>query len=122
MRIFIADADKQLRVALQIFLHQQTGLHVTGMAPDAGGLLAQVKASQPDVLLIDWNLPGRPMAVLLADLQMFIPSPEIIVLSVRPEDKSAALTAGACAFVEKSSPPEKLLEHLHTICKPKHVK
>ena len=122
MRVFIADADKQLRVALQILLHQQTGLHVTGMATEARGLLAQVEASQPDVLLIDWNLPGRPMADLLADLQAFVPSPEIVVLSVRPEDKSAALTAGADAFVEKSSAPEKLLEHLHTICKPKHVK
>jgi DNA-binding NarL/FixJ family response regulator len=122
MRLFIADADKQLRVALQILLHQQTGLHVTGMATEARGLLAQVEASQPDVLLIDWNLPGRPMADLLADLQAFVPSPEIVVLSVRPEDKSAALTAGADAFVEKSSAPEKLLEHLSTISKPKHVK
>jgi DNA-binding NarL/FixJ family response regulator len=122
MRLFIADADKQLRVALQILLHQQTGLHVTGMATEARGLLAQVEASQPDVLLIDWHLPGMPMADLLADLQAFVPSPEIVVLSVRPEDKSAALTAGADAFVEKSIEPEKLLEQLSTISKPKHVK
>jgi DNA-binding NarL/FixJ family response regulator len=115
MRIFIADADKQLRVALQILLHQEPGMQVTGVATDAKGLLAQVEASQPDVLLLDWYLPGMPMTGLLADLHVLDLSPKIVVLSVRPELENAAMAAGADAFVSKNGPPQELLAYLSTI-------
>jgi hypothetical protein len=32
VRIFIAEADKELRLALQLLLNQQAGMHVTGIA------------------------------------------------------------------------------------------
>ena len=121
MRIFIADADKQLRVALQILLHQEPGMQVTGVATEVKGLLAQVEASQPDVLLLDWYLPGMPVTDLLADLQALDMPPKIVVLSVRPEVKSTALAAGADAFAEKSESPAELLIYLHTMRNTLHV-
>ena len=121
MHIFIADADKKLRVALQILLHQEPGMQVTGVATDAKGLLAQVEASQPDVLLLDWYLPGMPVTDLLADLQALDMPPKIVVLSVRPEVKSTALASGADAFADKSGSPEELLAYLHTMRNTKHV-
>ena len=121
MRLFIADADKQLRVALQILLHQEPGMQVTGVATEVKGLLAQVEASQPDVLLLDWYLPGMPVTDLLADLQALDMPPKIVVLSVRPEVKSTALAAGADAFAEKNGSPGELLTYLHTMRNTKHV-
>ena len=121
MRLFIADADKQLRVALQILLHQEPGMQVTGVATEVKGLLAQVEASQPDVLLLDWYLPGMPVTDLLAELQALDMPPKIVVLSVRPEVKSTALAAGADAFAEKSGSPAELLTYLHTMKNTLHV-
>ena len=60
MRLFIADADQELRLALQMLLHQEPGMPVVGIAVRAKGLVAQAAASQPDVVLLDWCLPGQP--------------------------------------------------------------
>jgi DNA-binding NarL/FixJ family response regulator len=120
MRLFIADADKELRVGLQILLHQEPGMRVIGMAVSAKGLLAQVEACEPDALLLDWHLPGMLMTELLADLQMLDLSPKIVVLSVHPEEMNAAMAAGADAFVSKTEPPDELLVYLRTMNSKKH--
>ena len=109
MRLFIADADQELRVSLQLLLHQEPGMLVVGIAVHAKGLLAQLAPSKPDVLLLDWLLPGRPAEDLLADLHALERRPQIIVLSVRPEVESAAMAAGADAFVTKAGPSDRLI-------------
>ena len=53
MLIFLAVSDRDLRLAMQLLLHQEAGLHVIGMAVQAEGLLVQVEASQADLLLLD---------------------------------------------------------------------
>ena len=115
MRIFIAEADKELRLALQMLLHQEAGMHVTGMAIHSKGLVAQIAASEPDVLLLDWDLPGQPVPDLLADLHKVEPRPVLAVMGVRPEVEQTALAAGADAFVSKSLPPNRLLALLRTM-------
>jgi DNA-binding NarL/FixJ family response regulator len=96
-------------------------MQVIGLAIKAEGLLDQVLASQPDVLLLDWHLPGMPITELIGDLQALDLSPRIVVLSVRPEDMDAAVAAGADAFVGKTGPPDELLVHLRTLKNTKHV-
>jgi DNA-binding NarL/FixJ family response regulator len=113
MRLFIADANQDLRVGLQLRLYQEPGMPVVGMAVRTKGLLTQVTASQPDVLLLDWFLPGRPAADVLADLQVLEQRPRIIVLSVKPETESAALAAGADAFFAKTASSDGLMAILH---------
>ena len=73
------------------------------------------------MLLLDWHLPGTPVTDLVADLRALDLSPRIIVLSVRPEEKNAAMAAGADAFISKDEPPDELLVYLRTLKKSKHV-
>jgi DNA-binding NarL/FixJ family response regulator len=110
MRLFIADADPVLRVSLQIRLHEEPGMNVTGMAVQTNGLLAQLEASRPDVLLLDWQLPGASVEELLDQIKALEPPPKIIVLSVRPEVEKLALAAGADGFISMNEPPDELLE------------
>ena len=109
MRLFIADADQDVRMGLQMRLHQEPGMHIVGIAVRAKGLSAQVTACQPDVVLLDWPLPGRPAADVVADLNALERRPQIIVLSVQLESESAARAAGADAFVSKAVPPSRLM-------------
>lgn len=115
LRIFIADADRELRLALQILLHQEAGMHVTGIAVRTEGLAAQVAASQPDVLLLDWHLPGGSIAEVLAELGQSVTRPQLVILSVNPEIEQDAMAAGADFFVAKNAPPSRLLESLRSI-------
>ena len=110
MRIFIADSNQDFRLGLQMLLRQEPGMYVTGMAIETKGLLKQVTASQADVLLLDWHLPGASTVDLLADIQGLESSPKIVVLSSRSDEKDPALSAGADAFIGKGVQPEEMLE------------
>ena len=115
MRIFIADADRELRLGLQMLLHLEGGMHVTGMAVRTEGLAAQVAASQPDLLLLDWDLPGRLIPEVLAELRQSASCPQVVVMSVRAETEQDAIAAGADLFVAKNAPPAELVEALRSI-------
>jgi len=119
MLIFLAESDKNLRLALQMLLHQEAGMHVAGLAMKAEGLLAQENASQADVLLLDCYLSGSPMTAFLADLSKVQTLPKVIVLSVKPEDEKAVMSAGSDAFVTKNTEPDELLIILNSMMEEK---
>jgi DNA-binding response OmpR family regulator len=72
-------------------------------------LAAQVREFKPQLVLLQWELPGRPAAALLFALRGVDTKPKVIVLSARPESEHAVLASGADAFVSKGDPPEQLL-------------
>jgi DNA-binding NarL/FixJ family response regulator len=109
MRILLADNRSRVRFALRSLLEEQSGLMVVGEVNDCKELLAQAEAVCPDLVLIDWDLPGMATVDLLTALQKTCPGLPVIALSSRPEVEGAALAAGAQAFVSKAGPPEPLL-------------
>ena len=110
MLIFIAEPNEDLRLGLQMFLQRDAGMHVIGMAVQAQGLVTQVEASQAELLILDLDLPEASMAELLAEIRQLDSPPKIVIVSVRPEEKALALSAGADAFVGKNTSPDELLE------------
>lgn len=115
MRIFVADANKESRVALQMFLNRQPGMNVTGIAVHSAGLAEQVAATQPDVLLLSWELPGDLLPDKLVRLHTLMPWLKSVVLGIRPEAKEVAMAAGADAFVSINAPPDELMDILRSI-------
>ncbi len=108
-RVLIADDRSQVRSALRLLLTQQPDLVVVGEAVDAEQALALTKRRQPDLLLLDWELPGQGDAFSPARLRALRPGLSVVALSGRPEARQAALDAGADLFVSKGDPPERLL-------------
>lgn len=112
MRILIADGRSKVRFALRALLERQAGQDVVGEAGRARDLLALVVASQPDLVLLDWELPGLEANCTLENMRGAVPSLCIVALSGRSEARQTALAAGADAFVSKTDPPERLLAAL----------
>jgi DNA-binding NarL/FixJ family response regulator len=112
MRVLLADNDSRICTALSLLLKSHSTLVVAGESPDVDALIHQAKALAPDLILLDWELPGTPDAALLERLRRTSPRPWIIALSGMPESERDALTAGADAFVSKADPPERLLAAL----------
>lgn len=109
VRVLVADNDARVRRALRTLLGQESVQVVIRESPDVAGLVAEAREFQPDLILLDWELPGRPAAALLFASQAWVRWPKIIVLSRRPEEKEMVLAAGADAFVSKGDSPERLL-------------
>lgn len=111
MHILIADNDPRVRSALRLLLKRKPELMVHASS-DLGSLAAQVREFEPDLVLLDWEMPGRPAAALLLAMGTLDAKPKVIVLSHRLESEKEALDAGADGFFSKSDPPERLLAAL----------
>jgi DNA-binding NarL/FixJ family response regulator len=115
MRVFIADGNSSVRLALQMYLQQEPGLYVTGMAVEAKGLPTQVEASKPDVLLLDSHLPGASMEGMIPEIRGLDSPPFILVLSIKSETREPALAAGADGFISKNTLPDDLMEQIRIL-------
>jgi DNA-binding NarL/FixJ family response regulator len=113
MDVLLADDQAKVRSALRLLLDHQTDVEVLGEAVNATGLVDWVKAASPDLVLLDWELPGfSPEA--LRSLREACPSLAVIALSGQPGARREALDAGADGFVSKGDPPEQLLAAVDT--------
>jgi DNA-binding NarL/FixJ family response regulator len=112
MRIFLADHHPQALWALRTTLDENADFDVAGEAKEADSLLALAEENPPDLVLVDWELPGKPIEDLIAELHACDPRPIVVVMGSQPEYGRLMLKAGADAFVSKSDQPEWLLEML----------
>lgn len=109
MDIVLASQEYDLRLALELLLREEPGAYVVGTVSHADALQALIQATNPDLVLLDWDLPGQPLAEVLAQVKSADYIPKIIVLSKDAEARGAAVAAGADAFVIKGDPPKQLL-------------
>jgi DNA-binding response OmpR family regulator len=84
-------------------------------ARDMGHVLALVEDLRPDCIILDWELPGRPIQQRVSVLRALVPDIKVIAFSARPESKVVALKEGADAFVGKTESPDVILSKLQEI-------
>jgi len=119
MHVLVADGHTQVRWALRTAIKEAFDLVVIDEALDAQTLLAQARILEPDLVLLEWELPGLPVGpALVAALHALTPGCRVAVLSRLPEARQAALAAGADLFVSKSAAPQQLLAALRTLMEP----
>jgi DNA-binding NarL/FixJ family response regulator len=106
-RILLADDNKDSRSALALLLETRLGATIVGEASTMERLLEEAVASHPDVVLLDWELPGKPEADRIVVIRSVAPGARVVVISARPESAFQAVEADA--FVNKIEPPERIL-------------
>jgi DNA-binding NarL/FixJ family response regulator len=110
MNILIADDHANVRRGLREILVDAFSDSRFSEASNGEEVLSQLVGSQPDVLLLDINMPGRSGFEVLKDVKQTYPWLPVIMVSVQPESQYAmrCLRAGATAYVNKDSAPEEL--------------
>jgi two-component system response regulator AlgR len=100
---------------LRLLLEERLESSVVGEAADSQELLDQVEDAHPDIILLDWDLPGASTAELIAVFSRLDGQPKVVVLSTHPELAQSALAVGADAFVAKCDPPKRLLTAIRAL-------
>ena len=105
MKIVIVDDDKTMRDVLRA-LCEDAGHAVIAEFGDGDGLLDYVTTHQPDVVCLDFNLPGKDGLALLALLMHMNAKANrvdaiLITASEDPELKGRAADLGATGFIHK---------------------
>ncbi len=114
-RVVLAEPRADVRSALRLLVTDALGMHVVGEVADAADLWSQIRAAQPELLLLDWGMVAAQATTLVPALHAMWPGLHIIALSGRTEVELAVLQAGADAFISKTDPPERLLEALQAV-------
>ena len=115
----VVDDEKQIRKLLRIVLEED---HYRVLESESGKQgLSEVALRRPDVVLLDLGLPDMDGLVFLKRLREWSHAP-VLILSVRdgPEDKVAALDAGADDYVSKPFEALELLARLRAIQRRSH--
>ena len=117
LKIFLADANRDSRLGMQMLLDHQTGMRIVGVSVGSEGLVVQAGAAQPDVVLLDWQIIASAPAEYIKNLHLIESQPQIIVLYIQPEIRREAEDAGADVFISQDTPPDELLLVLRKIGK-----
>jgi CheY-like chemotaxis protein len=108
--ILLCDDDEGLRELMRVTL-QPSGYQFVE-AVDGEGALRELASSVPDLVLLDVMLPGYSGIEVLEAMRTDETLRDIPVIVVSawqtPEDREAALAAGADAFLPKPFEPDEL--------------
>jgi DNA-binding NarL/FixJ family response regulator len=116
-RVAVVEDNVGLREQLQDILKSAPGVCCVGMFSSGEEALKGMAAVQPDVILMDINLPGMSGIECVARLREEISSAHVIMLTVYEDIERIfqALKAGADGYLVKSSPTEVLLRAIEDV-------
>lgn len=100
--------------ALGSVVGEQPGWSVAGIAVTGPQALGIAKERQPDVVLLDYHLPGVNADTLIPRLRSLAPGAKIIILTSDTSDatRSTALAAGADGFMTKETAIEDVIDEM----------
>jgi two-component system response regulator NreC len=117
IRLLLADDHAVLRAGLRMLLDAQPDMQVVAVAGDAAAVLEQVRAYEPDILLLDIGMPGPGFAETIKHVLRIRPKARILMLTMHddPAYLRAALVAGASGYVVKKVADAELLSAIRAV-------
>jgi len=110
--VTIVEDNDDLRENLAFLIDGARDYCCAGTHRDCESALERLEDERPDVVLMDIGLPGMSGIEGIREIKKMWPGQNVIVLTVHDDDDLVfeALCAGACGYLIKDMPPEKLLE------------
>jgi two-component system response regulator DesR len=102
--ILIADDETLIRTALAALLNLEGDLSITAQATTGDEAVAMARHHQPDIALLDLQMPGLDGISVAASLRQTLPGCASIIITShgRPGHLKRALAAGARGFLPKT--------------------
>jgi DNA-binding NarL/FixJ family response regulator len=113
-RLLLVDDHALFREGLISLLSYQADFTVVGEAEDAASALAQARALEPDLVLMDIELPGEDGVSATRRLTNEMPAVTVVMLTVHDDSQTLfeAIKAGAQGYLVKNVRSRELLEQL----------
>jgi DNA-binding NarL/FixJ family response regulator len=112
IRVAIFEDNKMIRDAYEAILNGSAGYQCTGVFSDGNNLELAVKKSNPDVVLMDIEMPGTDGITATSYINKHFPEIKVLVQTVFEDDERifAAICAGASGYILKSNGLGRLLD------------
>ena len=115
--VALADDHVLFRQALRHLLESEQDILVVGEAGDGRSIQTLVEQHQPDVILMDINMPGIDGVTATRELKSQMPDVRIIILTMFSEDGHVirAVRAGADAYLLKNSESSRVVDAIRAV-------
>ncbi|HEY3510577.1 MULTISPECIES: response regulator transcription factor [Kribbella] len=117
IRLLIADDQALVRGALAALLDLEPDLDVVAEVGRGDEVLDAAKNTQPDVALLDVEMPGLDGIEAAAALRTAVPGVRVLMVTTfgRPGYLRRAMEAGAAGFVVKDTPATQLADAVRRV-------
>jgi hemolysin D len=118
IRILVVDDQRMIREGLKVLLDPEPDMEVVGTAANGQSAIEQVAALQPDIVLIDMEMPeGLDGVVTTKRICQQFENIKVLVLSSYDNDEyiTQSLDAGAKGYILKGTPAPELREAIRSI-------
>jgi DNA-binding NarL/FixJ family response regulator len=117
IRIAIFEDNQKFRESLEFTIVTTNDMELCGSFEDTHRLLQKIEVLQPDVVLMDINIPVMNGIEAAGLIREKFPATQVCMQTVfEDEDKVfASLCAGASGYVLKNSPPDKILQAIREV-------
>ncbi|MDU0344807.1 response regulator transcription factor [Microbacterium sp. KSW2-29] len=117
VRIVLVDDQALFRAGIRMVIDSQPDLEVVGEASDGREGIEVVRATRPDLVLMDVRMPVMDGLTATAEILREPDAPRVVVLTTFDLDEAAAraIQRGASGFLLKDAEPEFLLSAIRTV-------
>ena len=116
-RVLIVDDHPMLRKGLADLISHESDLGACGEADDLASAMEQVKATQPDLVIVDISLRESSGLELVKELKAQFPGLKMLMCSMHEEDLYAerALRAGAMGYINKDRAVDDVVDAIRCV-------
>jgi DNA-binding NarL/FixJ family response regulator len=117
-RVVLCDDHEIVREAIKARMADaEDGLRIVGEAGDGEEVVEKVVELEPDVAIVDVELPGRDGIEATKEILKARPQTKVIIFTAhaQPDLLSLALRAGASGYVLKSAPSEDIARAVQVV-------
>ncbi len=114
LKVLLVDDYERVRRSLASFLTKQRGVQVIGEAASGDEAIAETERLQPDLVLMDLEMPDRGGIEAMREIKMRAPRTRVVILSPYGGEIYRKMAWGNAAdgFIDKSSMKQDLLQIL----------
>jgi len=119
IRVAIVEDDTLILSSLQQIIHNSDGFNVVSCYTNAEDAIKSITDANPDVLLLDIDLPGISGVKALPKLKKNLPDLNIVMLTIHEESELVftSLERGAVGYLLKSTNPNLILNGIREVYK-----
>jgi DNA-binding NarL/FixJ family response regulator len=115
--VFLADDHRMVREGFRLLIETQTDIKVVGEAGNGRETVRQVAKLNPDVVLMDIEMPELNGIEATRQISETCPNTRVIILSMysTPQHISRAFKAGARGYILKESAGDDVIKAIQTV-------
>lgn len=117
IRVLLYEDNQILREALSFMVAGTEGFVLAGAFGDCQDAVSQVRKLQPDVVLMDIDLPGCSGIDALTAIKQRYAHVDVLMLTVFDDDDRVfeSIKSGAAGYLLKKTPPTRIMEAIREV-------